>query len=313
MSHGLQESLFGTRLTRRKAIQGALAVSAAGALGLRGLPALAHQATPAEGDYPELVIVATEYAFDLPTTVESGFTRLTLDNQGAMDHHAMFMRVNDDASVEDVQAALMEPAFDPVFAVSASIGGPSAAPGASGSVIADLLPGQYVLICAIPDDAGVPHYALGMQAVLEVTEGASTSAAPAAVAKVELMEMMFHGLGAEVAAGPQVWEVANVGAAIHEMIVLQMAPGITFDQVQEMILTPPEATPMDHAEEATPAEMGPPPVMSVGGVAPMNPEFTNYALFDFAPGEYFMICFVPDQATGAPHAALGMIAPFTVA
>ena len=29
----------------------------------------------------------------------------------------------------------------------------------------------------------MPHYAMGMQAVLEVTEGASTAAAPAAVAR----------------------------------------------------------------------------------------------------------------------------------
>jgi len=312
MNLGQPDSLFGTRLTRRKAVQGVLAAGAAGAFTLRGLPAFAHQATPAEGDYPELVIVATEYAFDLPASIESGFTKLTLDNQGMMDHHAMFMRVNDDATLDDVQAALKEPAFDPVFAVSASIGGPSAGPGAKGSVIADLQPGTYVLICAIPDEQGIPHYALGMQAVLEVTEGAATAAAPAADAKIELMEMMFHGLEGEVAAGAHTWEVANVGSAIHEMIVLQIAPGITFDQVQQMILTPPEATPMDHAE-ASPAAMGPPPVMAVGGVAPMNPGFTNYAQFEFTPGEYFMICFVPDQATGAPHAALGMIMPFTVA
>ena len=41
--------------------------------------------------------------------------------------------------------------------------------------------------------------------------------------------------------------------------------------------------------------MGPPPVMPVGGVAPMNPGSRTTAVFDFVAGEYFMICFVPDR------------------
>ncbi len=305
-------SVFGTRLSRRTAVKGMLAASAAGAFAIRGgIGTFAQDAA----SYPEVVIVATEYAFDMPATVESGLTRVTLDNQGMMDHHAMLMRVNDDATLEDLQAALLEPAFEPMFAVSASVGGPLAGPGGHASVILDLEPGQYIAICVIPDDAGVPHYALGMQATFDVTEGAAAAEAPATAFTVQLMEMMFHGVPAEVAAGPQVWEVSNPGVQLHEMFVAQLAPGVTFEQVSAMMFAPPsDATPMAGMDHATPdAAPAGPPFTGVGGVAPMNPGHTNYAVFDFEPGEHFMICFVPDPETGAPHAALGMMMGFTVA
>jgi len=33
---------------------------------------------------------------------------------------------------------------------------------------------------------------------------------------------------------------------------------------------------------------------------------------DLAPGRYALICFVPDSASGKPHAALGMIGELEV-
>lgn len=77
----------------------------------------------------------------------------------------------------------------------------------------------------------------------------------------------------------------------------------------EMFSAPPSATP-----EAAPAEQqGPPPFANIGGVAPMNPGFTNFLPLELTAGEYVAICFVPDTETGAPHAALGMVMPFVVA
>ncbi len=307
------ESVFGTRLSRRTAMKGLLAASAAGAFAAHGIGAFAQEAAPGGSEYPEVVIVGTEFAFDMPATVEGGWTRITLDNQNAaMDHHAMLMRVNDGSTLEDLGAALQSGDFGAIFAVSTSVGGPMAGPGGMGTVIANLEPGQYMAICVIPDDQGVPHAALGMVAEFEVTEAVEAEA-PVADARIELMEMMFHGTPEEIAAGPAVWEVENLGVQLHEMFVAQIAPGFTYEQVSGMLLTPPDATPegMDHASPE--AAMMAPPFTSVGGVAPMSTGYTNYVPFDFAPGEYFAICFVPDPESGAPHAALGMIMGFTVA
>lgn len=303
----LEHALSRRNLVQRAVIAGAGAGVALAAGG--GRFAMAHQ-DAADAEYPEVVIVSREMEFEVAESFEGGFVKLTLDNQGAMDHHVMVLRVNDGATVEDALAALAEPSFEPIFAVATSLGGPAAGPGLTASVVVDLPAGSYVLICAIPGPDGMPHYQMGMQAVVEVTEPAAALAAPVADGKVELMEMMFHGMGETYAAGATTLEVVNAGATLHELLVMQMAEGFTSDMFMEMVLAPPsDATP---AEEAA-APAGPPPFAMIGGVAPMNPGGTNYLPLDLVAGEYLAICFVPDTETGAPHAALGMVMPFVVA
>lgn len=215
-------SMLESRLSRRVVLQRAAVAGAGAALALGGTQfALAGHQGDAAAEYPELVVVAKEMSFEVAETFEGGVVKLTLDNQGQMDHHAMFMRVNDEVTLEDVQAALATPDFGAVFAVATSHGGPMAGPGLKASVIVDLPAGTYVLICAIPGEDGMPHYMMGMQAVVEVSSPAATTAlAPEADATVELMEMMFHGLAPEFAAGPVTLEVVNSGAAIHEILVM---------------------------------------------------------------------------------------------
>ncbi len=36
------------------------------------------------------------------------------------------------------------------------------------------------------------------------------------------------------------------------------------------------------------------------------------ALFELVPGEYVVLCFMPDYETGQPHVMLGMVDTFTV-
>lgn len=312
MTHATVSSILSSSLTRRRAVQRAVIAGAGAGVALSlGGPgfAMAHRAGRAQSELPEVTIVAREMAFEVAESFEGGVVRLVLDNQGELDHHVMFMRVNDDATVDDLLAALAEPSFEPIFAVSSSHGGPMAAPGATGSVVVDLPAGDYVLICAIPAEDGMPHYAMGMQAVVKVTEPAATATLPEATGTIELMEMMFHGLGETYAAGPAAFEVVNSGVLLHEMAVLQLAEGFTAEMFMEAVLAPPTSTPAA-AEAAAPS--GPPPFAMLGGVAPMNPGFTNFLELDLTPGGYVAICFVPDTETGAPHAALGMVMPFSV-
>lgn len=241
--------------------------------------------------------------------------RLTLKNEGAVGHHAMFMRLNDDAEMADLEAALTQPDYGAIFAVSQSHGGPEVDPGLQASVIADLPAGQYQVICIIPEADGTPHYMMGMKAPLEVTEATAPLAAPVATMTVNLVDFAFEMPSMEVSAGPQLWEVPNMGEQIHEMVIMRQAEGFTFAQVQEMLKAPPPGTPMagEMASPEAPAMTEPPPITVIGGVAPMNPGFTNWAVLDLEPADYFAICFVPDPATGAPHFAMGMLMPFTVA
>ena len=45
----------------------------------------------------------------------------------------------------------------------------------------------------------------------------------------------------------------------------------------------------------------------------MSPGAVNYSILELEAGNYFAICFIPDPASGAPHFAIGMLMPFTVA
>jgi hypothetical protein len=247
-----------------------------------------------------------------------------MDNQGMMDHHAMFLRPLEGSTIEDVQAAAEQGDIGAILASATSAGGPNVGPGHQASVAMNLEAGQYLVVCLIPNEEGIPHVALGMWSVLEVTEGTADSTAPEAEATINLVEMSFQGLPTEVTAGAHVWEIADIGNQLHEMAVLQLAEGVTFEQAMQSFSEPPPAASPDASHSASPmaspvvdqtvaSPTAGPPFVAIGGTAPMSPGETNYALLELPAGDYIAICFVPDAETGVPHFAMGMIAGFTVA
>ncbi len=318
--HQLQ-AVLESRRTRRAALLTAGVVAFDAMPGMHHLRAALAQegtppASPASAEYPELEVIAADFSFDMPAATPAGFMRLTMQNDGKIDHHAMFMRVNDGSTLEDLQAALTQPDVGPIFAVSQSLGGPEVGPGGRASVIAELLPGQYEVICVIPEADGTPHYMMGMHAPLEVTEPAGEAPAPQADLTVEMVDFAFEMPEMAIAAGPQLWGAPNVGEQVHEMLILKLEPGTTADDLQAALqaIDPAAAAATPGAAPASPAAMtGPPPFFAIGGVAPMNPGYINWAVLDLEAGDYVAICFVPDPESGLPHFALGMIMPFTVA
>lgn len=248
---------------------------------------------------------------------------------GPSDHHAMFMRLNDGVKADDFMTALQSGDFGALLGAATSLGGPNAgAVGTTTNVIVDLTPGQYLVACLIPDEAtGMPHAAMGMLTPMEVTEAASASEPPESDVAIDLVEFAFPGLSSEIAAGKHTWAITDTGAQLHELVVYKMAEGVPYSVAASIFLAPPEASPEASPEgmeempaemaspvaESSPAAGGPPPFVGIGGIAPMNPGITNYLEIDLTAGDYFAICFIPDFETGAPHFALGMIMPFTVA
>lgn len=310
-----QNLLTGTRrMTRRGAMLGAAGVGLFAARGGARAQA-ARDATPAAGapaDYPEVLITAVDMAFGMPARMAGGWTRVTLRNAGQSDHHATFMRLGEGKTFADFEAAMAEPGFTAMLAISEAIGGPgSIAPGEESSVILDLTPGQYAVICAIPGPDGMPHYLMGMASALEVSEPEEALSEPASDLTVDMFDFGFGHLPTEMAAGPQVWKVDNIGAQLHELVVYRLAEGVAFEQAQAMLSEPPADAPA--GAEASPVAAGEPPFVGVAGVAPVASGFANWLVADLEAGDYFAICFIPDPETGAPHFALGMVMPFTVA
>jgi hypothetical protein len=305
---------------RRAMLKGIGAAAAVVALGGRGVWSVGAQdatpvASPAAEDYPDLLVTAVDDAFGLASRTKGGWTRVTMRNAGTADHHAMFMLLNEGVTADDFAKAAQGPDFGALFGISTSIGGPgSVSAGQESTVILDLKPGNYVVICAIPGPDGKPHYQMGMLQPLTVSEPAQALSEPASDGAVELLDFHFTGIPDKVAAGPHVWKVTNTGQQVHELAIARLAPGLDPNAAMAMLAAPPAspaagmATPLADASPVA----GSPPVVGVAGVAPMNPGETNWMAFDLEPGDYLALCFVPDPATGKPHFALGMVTPFTI-
>ena len=310
-------------LSRRLFVQAAASLTGAGILGVglkEGVFAHnGHDATPAAGAYPEAVYTAKEYVIEGPTSLESGFQTITLKNNGAMDHHVMFMKLNEGKTLADLAAAKDLPSL---LAAIVSYGGPgSIGAGQSVSVILDLAAGDYVLACLIPDADGVPHMAKGMVLPLTVTQATGEALpAPQEDATVELTEYSFHNFPKTVTTGQHLWKVPNIGAQLHEVAIYKLADGVTSDQALAILGAPADSMPgmdMGTPGATAGADMGAPtpsepPFVSVAGVAPIFPKEVNWLKVDFAPGNYLAVCFIPDPESGAPHFALGMAMPFSV-
>lgn len=256
-----------------------------------------------EVEYPEITMIATEYAFEMEATTEGGFNRLVMDNQGMEDHHAILFRINDDATMDDFQNALMSGDIGSLLEVSSAYGGPNVGPGGTSSVVAFLDPGMYMAVCVVPDADGIPHVAHGMIAPLEVTESDSDLEAPETTGSISLIDMDFVGLPESVDAGDHVWEVSNDGAQLHEIAVLRLAEGLTVDDVLGLLTGEPT--------EAIAALQGP-PFAAIGGTAPKSQFAVNYLEISLEAGTHVAICFIPDIESGMPHFMMGMIAQFEV-
>ena len=57
---------------------------------------------------------------------------------------------------------------------------------------------------------------------------------------------------------------------------------------------------------------GPPPAAPVAGITAEAPKKYNDLLVDLKPGDYALLCFMPDAKDGKPHAMHGMIYDFKV-
>lgn len=251
---------------------------------------------------PVVDIGATEYQFDVAASIAGGLTDLHLVNNGGEDHVAELLKLDDGKTKDDLDAILASAASeDAVEEVGTLIGGPGAGPGGTADTILDLDAGNYVLLCFVPDANGTPHFALGMEQELEVTEPpAEQPEPPVADVQVGLSDFAFDAPDT-IDAGPTTFEVTNNGPQLHEMALVKLAEGVTLEDAMAALTS-----------TEPPPEGAAPPFEIVGADVPMSVGKTGYVTTDLTPGTYVMLCFVTDPESGAPHAALGMTKEITV-
>jgi hypothetical protein len=248
-------------------------------------------------DPSPVVFVAHDYGFTGPDRIPAGVTTMQIVNQGQDVHHIQLVKLLQGKTAADFSAALKaDPSRLPQWVKF--MGGPNAvAPGSQSVATMNLVEGEYLLICIIPDKAGAPHMALGMQKALSVKGGKSALVSePKAGTTITLRDFQF-ALSQPITPGLHTIGVMNHGTQPHEVVVVQLAPG---------------ASALDFVRAVEPGGSGPPPGKPIGGLVGM--ETGDHAFFtaQFEPGRYGLICFFPDAATGQPHFARGMTTEFIV-
>ncbi|MDQ3692331.1 MAG: hypothetical protein M3464_01710 [Chloroflexota bacterium] len=295
-------------------------------LGPGMLGVAAQEATPEAGDsllaglgYPDLVVSTDGTDFDLPEEIEAGRYRVVLENSGDLSADLEFFQLPEGTTVDDYQAAFESASED--FAVpdwffeTVFNGGPVTAPGATGEVVLDLTPGEWVVNLYAYDDTeeGPGGDFANLPKTIMVTGEMPALDEPAGAITIDMVEMDFI-LPESISAGPQIWGLVNAGEQPHHMILAQVPDGTTEEQVLELVnamFGPPAASPV---AGATPVEtaLSFEDVTDVFESLVLSSDRVNWVEVDLAPGTYVAICFLPDEETGIPHIALGMLDVFMV-
>ena len=241
------------------------------------------------------VIHAKDFTFDAPDSITAGWTTFHLVNDGPNLHHAQVVRLDSGKTVADLEAAFKNPGPPPRWMVM--VGGPNAPdPGGQSDATMNLEAGQYALICFVDIPDHVEHFKKGMIKSLKVTPSTTAGAPePTSDASVVLTDYAFTFQGS-LNAGKHTIKILNKGPQVHEIELIRLAPGKTMKDLNAFFAKPD----------------GPPPGNALGGVAAVIPGITSYMTADLTPGNYVLICFVPDAKDGKRHLEHGMVKEFKV-
>jgi uncharacterized cupredoxin-like copper-binding protein len=248
----------------------------------------------------KLTITADDYGFAAPESIRGGTVEINFTNNGKEPHFAGLAKVAPGKTVDDVRAALVAPPSaaptgPPPFEDYAGM--PTTDPGRSAQLTLNLPAGTYALFCVLPSPDGLTHAHKGMVKQRTVTEGdrvALPKSAGTVVATDFGLAQVPH-----LEAGSNVVALRNDGKQLHEVNLVELAPGKTVDDVVRWYRQP----------------AGPPPMTSLGGVA-VKPGEEGVARMELKRGStYAFVCAIPDVLGDfAPHITKGMFtSSFTVA
>ena len=241
------------------------------------------------------VVHTKDFSFDAPDSITAGWTTFHLVNDGPSLHHVQLVRLDSGKTAQDLATAMKNPGPPPSWALF--VGGPNAPdPGGQVDATLNLSAGNYVMLCLVDVPGGVPHFTKGMVRPIKVTAATgSTGTEPTSDVTVSLADYKFSVQGT-LNAGKHTVKVVNNGPQPHEIEVVRLAPGKTIDDLNAWMKNP----------------QGPPPANALGGVDAILPTMTAYFTADFTPGNYALLCFIPDAKDGKPHLEHGMIKQFKI-
>jgi hypothetical protein len=253
--------------------------------------------TPAAATPNMVSFTAKEFSFEGPDTIPAGLTMIHLTAAGQQLHHFQLIKLEEGKTFADFQAAAKDMAKGPPPAWVVPYGGVNPpAPGSTTTAMQVLEPGNYAVVCFVEGPDHVPHIAKGMMRSLTVTPSANgNTTEPTADVTLTLSDYTFT-LSKPLVAGKQLIKVENAAAQPHEVVLVQLAPGKTMEDLGKW------ASDMK----------GPPPGKPMGGIPAFVKGKNSFFEADLTPGDYGLVCFVPDAKDGKPHVQHGMTTQFKI-
>jgi hypothetical protein len=266
--------------------------------------ALIYPLTLAQGS-PKLVYTYTAKGLTGPMTISgTGFQNILFVNNSGMDLDITILKPHQGATVEAIVtadkalAAALEGSGDPAKTMTNMIGladvpgGIHTAAKTRASAYIKLEPGRYVFQ-ASTGGHGDPYKSF--YPLVNVSKGA-VAAAPKEDFALQMMDFHFD-FPKTMKVGEQLWKISNTGAQPHLALIFRLAKG---KNAQDVIKT------LDSNSA------GPPPVEDMIILQAATTGQTFYTPVKLAPGNYVVVCPLPDVKTGKSHYAEGMVSTFTV-
>lgn len=243
-----------------------------------------------------VTVTATDYEFDAPDTLQEGWTTFRLVNNGDAFHAALLVKLEEGRTLNGFRQA---------YAEALKTGGPWNALGLLGGIVGPppqgttnatlhLDAGLYAWYCPLGFEDGVPHvvgHAMMRPFVVQQRVGSvPPAAAPEPTVTITMVDYAFH-LSAPVTAGQHMIRVENRGPEPHEVILMQLAPGKTLEDVQTWLRDRRSSPPFSN---------------SLGGVVLEEAGAEAYFEGELTPADYVLFCVIsaPD---GRRHWEHGMI------
>ena len=250
-----------------------------------------------DGDEPgnAIRITESEYAFTLEGDLKPGAVTVDVANNGEQLHEVAFVKLRAGRTMADVRAALEEarPDRDPLEgltdedAVLDDIGG-AQFPGTRLRITGtDVEPGEYAVVCFIPDEQGRPHAALGMVGGFTV-EGEPETEVPEADVTYTATGDRTEGPRA-LEAGETTIAVRNASGTAREIVLLKVRRGKTLDDVEAFF---------DKLDEEGPGDLSGSPLDFMTFV--FDSDKDRYLTVDLTPGQWAIGVQDPDHEDDPP-------------
>ncbi len=233
-------------------------------------------ATPAAEETTEhttnaVDIAMLEYGFQVTGQAYAGPLKLNFSNTGEQIHHGIVGKIDEGKTIEDVaEAVKQDEGPPPPWFDDSPFDLQVISPGQTSGLWIDAEPGNYALLCFMPDPKGKPHALSGMYTILEVTEGPEMDMeAPAPDAEIAFSE--DGAVVPDLQAGESVLAVTNDGKDDGEFTIIQIAEGKKLRDIDKWFGS---------------GMQGPAPVTFFGGTHTYKPGETVTLAVNLPAGDY---------------------------